>query len=108
LSCFWAIRERRLNISSDDTDKAIIDLLESSKQSFKTSYDQATRSNQPDNLFRQVLTACALARADENGYFAPAAVREPLAGILGRPVSMATFQNHLADFSEKRGRYSSG
>jgi Cdc6-like AAA superfamily ATPase len=104
LSCFEAIKARRLDLSTSDTDKAILDLLETSEQSFKRNYDEATRSNQPDNLFRQVLTACALAKADENGYFAPAAVREPLAGILGRPVSVATFQNHLADFSEKRGK----
>lgn len=104
LSCFWAIMERRLHITEHDTNRAIDNLLDSSEQTFKTVYETATRSNQPDNLFKHVLTACALAKADENGYFAPAAVREPLAGILGRNVTIATFQNHLADFSEKRGK----
>jgi Cdc6-like AAA superfamily ATPase len=104
LSCFWAITERRLNITVEDTNRAITNLLDTSEQSFKVGYENATRSNQPDNLFRHVLTACALAKADENGYFMPVAVREPLAGILGRPVSVATFQNHLSDFAEKRGK----
>jgi Cdc6-like AAA superfamily ATPase len=104
LSCFWAISERRLQITEHDTDRAIENLLDTSEQTFKTVYERATRSNQPDNLFKHVLTACALAKADENGYFAPAAVREPLTGILGRNITIATFQNHLTDFSEKRGQ----
>jgi Cdc6-like AAA superfamily ATPase len=104
LSCFWAITERRLHMTEHDTDRAIENLLDTSEQTFKTAYETATRSNQPDNLFKHVLTACALAKADENGYFAPVAVREPLAGILGRGVTIATFQNHLADFAEKRGQ----
>lgn len=104
LSCFLAISERRMHITERDADRAIEDLLNSSEHTFNTIYETATRSNQPDNLFKHVLTACALARADENGYFAPAAVREPLSGILGRNVTIATFQNHLGDFSEKRGK----
>jgi len=45
----------------------------------------------PDNLLRHVLTACALAKVDESGYFRPAAIKEPLSGILGRQVEIANF-----------------
>lgn len=104
-ACFSAIASKRLSISTEDADAAIDNLLASSEQTFKDAYDVATRSNQPENLFRQVLTACALAPADADGYFAPISVREPLSGILGRAIQIANFQNHLKEFiEEKRGR----
>jgi hypothetical protein len=41
---------------------------------------------------------------DALDYFNPAAVVEPLAKILGRPVEIATFSSHLSEFCEvKRG-----
>mgnify|MGYP006990016457 CR=1 FL=1 len=64
----------------------------------------ATRSNQPGNLFKHVLTACALARSDESGYFAPVWVREPLSAIVEKPMHIANFQGHLKEFTSiKRG-----
>jgi hypothetical protein len=101
-AAFEAIKNKRLSISEDDTDKAIDNLLASSEQTFKESYSVATRSNQPGNLFRHVLTACALARSDESGYFTPTSVREPLSGILGKSMQIANFQTHLREFVEPR------
>jgi hypothetical protein len=101
-SCFQAIRNHRMSVTEADTDMAIDSLLQSSDQTFKDAYDLAARSNQPGNLFKQVLTACALAKADESGYFTPVSVKEPLSGILGRSVQIATFQNHLKEFVEPR------
>jgi hypothetical protein len=70
----------------------------------KNSYEAATRSNNTRAQFRHVLTACALAKVDDGGYFVPAAVREPLSGILKRNVEIANFQDTLRDFAEaKRG-----
>jgi len=70
----------------------------------KDSYEAATRSNQARALFRHVLTACALARPDDAGYFTPAAVRDPISSILKRPMEIANFQDTLRDFAEKRGK----
>lgn len=67
-------------------------------------YESATRSNQPGNLLRQVLTACALAKVDDSGYFTPVAVKEPLSAILGRHVEIANFQNHLKAFIDPKRR----
>ena len=51
-----------------------------------------------------MLTACASAKADESGYFAPGWVREPLSAIVGRQIDVADFQGHLKVFTtEKRG-----
>jgi Cdc6-like AAA superfamily ATPase len=92
----------RQHIEELHVDAAIDGLIASSDRTFKDSYDAATRSAQPDNLLKEVLTACALAKVDESGYFRPAAVKEPLSGILGKSVEIANFQNHLKAFIDPK------
>jgi len=92
----------RTRIEDSDVDAAIDGLLASSDQTFKDSYEAATRSNQPGNLLKHALTACALARTDDSGFFTPASVREPLSAILGKWVEIANFQNHLLAFIDPK------
>ena len=100
-----AVRHLQTHITEDDVDISIDEILTGSLQSLRDHYEKATASNQPGNLFREVLLACALARADDAGYFAPAAVREPLEKIVGRAMTIAQYQNHLNDWhTEKRGK----
>jgi len=104
-ACFEAIKNKRLNIKDEDAEAAVQSLLASSDQTFKDAYEVATRSNQPGNLFKQVLTACALARPDESGYFAPGWVQEPLSAIVDKQIDIANFQEHLKQFlTVKRGQ----
>jgi energy-coupling factor transporter ATP-binding protein EcfA2 len=100
---YSALDSYRLNVVEADVDAAISAVLTSSQQTLKDAYDLATRSNQARALFRHVLTACALAKVDDAGYFTPAAVREPLSSILKRQVEIANFQDTLKIFAEKRG-----
>jgi len=54
--------------------------------------------------FAKVLRACALAEADELGYFPAAAVSEPMGKIMGRRYYVPNFSRHLFDLCEsKRG-----
>ncbi|MGF1632183.1 MAG: hypothetical protein ACFCUT_22135 [Kiloniellaceae bacterium] len=100
-----AVRDLRRHITEADVDVSIDEILTGSLQSLRDSYEKATSSNQPGNLFREVLLACALARSDDAGYFAPAAVRDPLEKILGRQMTIAQYQNHLTDWhTDKRGK----
>jgi len=100
-----AVDNLRSNITEADVNASIDDILRGSLQSLRGKYEEATSSNQPGNLFKEILLACALARGDDAGYFAPAAVREPLEKILGRPMSIAQYQNHLGDWhTAKRGK----
>jgi Cdc6-like AAA superfamily ATPase len=101
---FSALQERRLFITEQDVDNAINEGLNSSQQSLKDTYEGATHSNNARAQFRHVLTACALARVDDAGFFMPAAVREPLSSILKRSVHIANFQDTLRDFAETRGQ----
>jgi Cdc6-like AAA superfamily ATPase len=102
--CFRALERSSLSVTADDVSIAIDNFIESSQQSLKSAYELAVRSNQPGNLFREVLTSCALAKADDSGYFTPVAVRGPLSAILKRNIGIANFQNHLKEFTtQKRG-----
>jgi hypothetical protein len=49
------------------------------------------------------LTACALARGDDSGYFTPTAIKERLSAILKRKVEISNFQDTLNDFADKKG-----
>ncbi len=100
---FSALQDRRLSITENDVDNAINESLQSSQQSLRDIYEAAIHSNNTRAQFRHVLTACALARVDDAGFFMPASVREPLANILKHPVHIANFQDTLRDFAETRG-----
>ena len=83
---------------------AIGQAIKNSQESVKRIWHQATTSPRKDNLFADVLVACALAKTDELGYFAAQDVREPLSGILERGIEIANYAQHLSDFCEpKRG-----
>jgi Cdc6-like AAA superfamily ATPase len=104
-AAFRAIEQKRSMATEADVDAAIEEAVDTSQQSLKAKYERAVLSNQPGNLYKLVLLACALSETDDSGYFSPAAVRGPLSRITGRGnITIANFQNHLKDFmSEKRG-----
>jgi Cdc6-like AAA superfamily ATPase len=99
-----AIKRKSLTIIEKDVDSAIQRSLEKSQESTQADYNSAIHSNRSDNLYRQVLLACALAKTDERGQFSPNSVVEPLSSILQRPVKIDAFQQHLEKFiKEDRG-----
>jgi Cdc6-like AAA superfamily ATPase len=83
-------------------DDAITSAIQGSQQSIKSAWHTATTSSRKDNLFGEVLLACALAQPDELGYCAPQDIREALRVILSRPIAIANFAQHLTDFCEKK------
>lgn len=99
-----AVRRKKMKIETQDVEAAMDRLIVDSGQSFQDDYKQATQSNQTDNLFKQVLLGCALARTDEYGFFTPTNVIEPLNSILHEHRRHAHFDRHLREFvSDKRG-----
>ena len=66
----WTVEEGHVRGALE---KAII----SSQQSLQRAYHSATTSPRKDNLFAEVLLACAVAGTDELGYFAASDLREP-------------------------------
>ena len=54
-----ATDDKRLVINRDDIDLAMDLFINETSQTFYEDYHAATASNQPGNLFREVLLACA-------------------------------------------------
>jgi hypothetical protein len=93
----------RTAVRADDVRNAIDRIVK--RHSLMRVYQTAIRSPRRDNLFAEVLTACALTKKDRLGYFTPGSVREPLSRILGKPYDIANFATHLSAFmSEERGQ----
>jgi len=100
-----SINSHSLNIDTPHVESAMDRFILESDQTFIDNYELATASPQADNLFKQVLLGCALAKSDSSGFFTPTSVIEPLRGILGRSVTHSNFARHLSEFmSEERGR----
>ena len=95
-----ALRRGGDTVVGEDLDMAIPDSIQNAAGGIRLEYDRATDSTQPNNLFKEVLLACAMADKDVRGRFSLSAVREPLQKILDRPVKPVSYQRHLAAFCE--------
>lgn len=100
LSATTALEAGRLNVTKDDLLKSIEIAIDRAQQSVQRLYHIATSSPRADNLFRQVLTACALAPTDALGYFAPSDIRDPLSRIMHKRYEIPAFARHLKLFCE--------
>lgn len=96
------LRQSRV-INSGDYDSAIKESVRRAQESIISAYHKAIYSAK-NNIYREVLLACALAKRDERGKFSATDVRTPLSKILGRSVEISNFARHLAAFcAESRG-----
>jgi hypothetical protein len=95
-------------VERDDVFEALKNSVKQAEQTVTEKHSTAIHSSHKEALYRHILLACALAAArshDSLGYFVPSAVVSPLSEILQRPVTIATFRNHLIEFcEEKRGK----
>ena len=77
-----AIGRGSKKVESTDLREAIRVSLERVDGSIQRQYQLATDSTQPNNLYRQVLLACAMANKDPRGRFSFASLRQPLASTI--------------------------
>jgi hypothetical protein len=89
-----------MDVGPVDIDAAIRKMVQTSDQTLEESFNKAIQSNKRNNLYKQVLTACALAENDDFGRFTPSDVLEPLETILGRQIKIANFFPHIEAFCE--------
>ncbi len=89
----------RVRVELTDTQVAIDSALGKAQQSIISAYLTATASPR-ENMYQQVLLACAMAETDQLGYFAAVDVRDPLSKIMGRRYEIPAFSQHLNAFSE--------
>ncbi len=100
-----ALGARTMTVAPEHVEQGMNKALDQWQQSVKALYNDAVRSDQNSDLYREVLLACALAEVDEQRYFAAAAVRAPLSLVRGKPCDPLTYARALRDLSEPgRGR----
>jgi Cdc6-like AAA superfamily ATPase len=87
------------NVAVEDVRAAIDTALANAQQSIVGAYHRATASPR-ENLYPQVLLACAIAEPDGLGYFAAVDVRKPLSEIMKKPYEIPAFSQHLNAFCE--------
>lgn len=103
-ACRAALDAGNKSLAGEHVEVAIRKALEKSQQSIQNAYYTATKSPRRENLFREVLLACALARTDDYGFFTAAAVRHSLNRFMRRSFDIANFARHLKEFSgDRRG-----
>ena len=95
-----ALDSHVMEIGIDHVKDAIASAVRDTQQSLQSDYRKATTSPQKDNIYAQVLLACALAMPDDFGYFAAASVRGPLSGVMGKNYEIPSFAKHLNDFCQ--------
>jgi Cdc6-like AAA superfamily ATPase len=99
-----ALDKKSLRVTTPFVDQAVDKAIANVQQSIKVDYDAAIRSPRKDNLFSDVLLACALAKTNDMGLFAALDVREPFRRITGKNYDIPSFAQHLNEFCEaKRG-----
>jgi Cdc6-like AAA superfamily ATPase len=97
-----AVTEHRTIVTDDDVAVATVAAVDKAQQSILSAYHKATDSPQRETLYGKVLLACALAKTDDRGFFAAADVRAPLSEIMGKPIDIPAYSQHLKDFCEER------
>ncbi len=89
----------QVDVALSDVRVAIDSAIDKAQHSIINSYHSATNSPR-ENLYRQVLLACALADQDSLGYFAAVDVRSPLSKIMKKAYEIPAFSQHLNAFCE--------
>jgi len=93
-----ALSEKKTSLTSSCVDIGITQSLEQWQQSIKTAYYDATKSQKPQHLYKEVLLGCTLAEVDDLGYFSAAGVRTPLRIITNKNYDIPNFARHLKEF----------
>jgi hypothetical protein len=93
-----AIRESIEKVNSRMVMEALFAALDAAAQSIRSTYAEAVQSTQNAH-FEDTLLACALAKVDVTGYFAPGDVVAPLEQITSTRKTTAHFHTHLKKFS---------
>ena len=96
-----ALDRGSLQVSPDDVEKALSDVIRQTEESIRTDYYKATYSVKKVTLYEAVLLACSMAETDEFGWFQPANVCDPLYKITGQQYSTDRFGSHLKGWCEE-------
>jgi hypothetical protein len=95
-----AIIDDRSEVSLTDVDAATKEAVDGSQQSIRNTFHRAISSPRRDNIFGEVLLACALTPTDFMGTFRATDVEPVLTAIKRREYKSPAFARHLKEFCE--------
>jgi Cdc6-like AAA superfamily ATPase len=95
-----AVKRRSLDIESVDFNKSLTVCIDEADETVKEGYLTAVRSSKPTNKYRETLLACALAPANQKGYFNAASVAGAYGRIRNRTASIPDISRQLSAFCE--------
>lgn len=95
-----AIDRQSRKIEMGDFRAALKQVLEKADFETRTDYHKAVTSPNPDNKYKEVLLACALAKSNEMGNFYAGDIKEPYSEIRGRGMEIPNFAPNLANLCE--------
>jgi hypothetical protein len=90
-----AIADGSLNISKKHFDISVNDCIDNAQESIREAYQIAVMSTRIDNIFEDVLAACAITVTDEHGTFRPSDLEKALEKITGRSIPLNSYIYHL-------------
>lgn len=104
LLCIYSVRAaleaRSLEVLPEHVERGMQKALDQWQQSIKSLYDDAIKSAQNSNFYKEILLACALAEVDGQRYFALSAVKAPLSRIRNANSEPALYARALRNLSE--------
>jgi Cdc6-like AAA superfamily ATPase len=100
LSVRAAVADRTQTITTSHVRSAVANALAKADESTRAEYYKAIQSTKPDNRYREVLLACALATKNERGQFSASDVCDPYSDIRGKPMGIESFARHLNAFCD--------
>jgi Cdc6-like AAA superfamily ATPase len=95
-----AVQDDRTVVRLDDVARAEASAVKT--HSVLSEYRKATQSPQRGHLFEEVLLACAFTPKDDFGHFRAGDIRKPLSMLMGREITMQTYQRHLNEMARDR------
>jgi Cdc6-like AAA superfamily ATPase len=96
-----AIDAGRLEVTEDDVLDGSMRAAEEADQSHRELYHRAITGTKKRTLWKEVVTACAIADRDDRGYFSSGDVQRSMSWLLGRPILQQTLAYHLGKLTEQ-------
>lgn len=95
-----AITRRSKKLEMQDFQSALKLVLEKADFQTRTDYLKAVASSNPDNKYKEVLLACALADSNEMNNFYAGDVKKPYSAIRGRAMDIPNFSTNLSNLCD--------
>ena len=96
-----SIAEGSSNITKKHFDISVIECIDNAQESIREAYQIAVMSTRIDNIFEDVLAACAITVTDEHGTFRASDLEKALEKITGKSIPLNSYIYHLGKLCQE-------